>query len=59
MKIRLLGTRAEVDAFSKKLEDAASTSKDFQIEKWTGTMPASKKDKTCVRYYQIKLIDKN
>lgn len=58
MKIRLLGTRTELDMFAKKLEDAASKQKDFIIEKWTGTMPTSNKDKTCIRYYQIKLIEK-
>lgn len=56
MKIRILGTKEEVDAVGSKLETAASASKDFIIEKWTGTMPASIQDKTFVRYYQIKIV---
>lgn len=58
MKIRITGTKEEVEEFGSKLEAAASDSKDFTIEKWTGTMPASLKDKTFVRYYQVKIINK-
>lgn len=56
MKIRILGTKKEVEAFGSKLEASASEAKDFIIEKWTGTMPASIQDKTFVRYYQIKIV---
>ncbi len=59
MKIRITGTYEEVEAVGAKLEAAASEANDFKIEKWTGTVPLSKKDKTFARYYQIKLKDKN
>lgn len=59
MKIRITGTKEEVEAAGSKLEAAASSSEEFTIEKWTGTMIASITEKTYARYYQIKLKEKN
>lgn len=59
MKIRITGTKAEVEIAGSKLEAAALESEEFTIEKWTGTLVASITEKTYARYYQIKLKDKN
>ena len=54
MKIRIIGTKEELKAVGSKIEKAAANEA-IIIEKWTGTLTASLKDKTYVRYYQIKL----